>query len=98
MLSFIRMEPNSFFPVHSHPEHQIMMLLRGAMEEGVLDAAFPITEERNDVILLPGGTRHSGRMSDAGADALDVFWPVRPDYMERVVKGTVPAVAFFPRP
>jgi gluconolactonase len=88
MLSFIRMDPNSSFPVHSHPEHQIMMMLRGAMEEGVMDSGFPMTGEGNDVILLPGGMSHSGRMSEAGADALDIFWPARPDYMERAIKGT----------
>ena len=88
MLSFIRMDPDSSFPVHSHPEHQIMMLLRGAMEEGVMDSGFPMTDEGNDVILLPGGMSHSGRMSEAGADALDVFWPVRPDYMQRARKGS----------
>jgi gluconolactonase len=88
MLSFIRMEPDSFFPVHSHPEHQIMLLLTGAMEEGVMDTAFSMREERNDVILLPGGMLHSGRMSALGAGALDVFWPVRPDYMARAEKGT----------
>jgi hypothetical protein len=29
---------------------------------------------------------HSAKMGDTGADQLDVFWPVRPDYIERVKK------------
>jgi gluconolactonase len=29
---------------------------------------------------------HSATMSDTGADQFDVFWPVRPDYIERAAK------------
>jgi gluconolactonase len=29
---------------------------------------------------------HSAKMSDVGGDALDLFWPVRPDYVERARK------------
>ena len=29
---------------------------------------------------------HSAKMGDTGADQLDVFWPVRPDYIERAQK------------
>jgi hypothetical protein len=29
---------------------------------------------------------HSGKAGDVGVDQLDVFWPVRPDYVERAKK------------
>ena len=29
---------------------------------------------------------HSAKLGDTGADQLDVFWPVRPDYVERARK------------
>jgi gluconolactonase len=35
---------------------------------------------------LPSGMVHSAKMGDVGADQLDVFWPVRPDYVQRAEK------------
>lgn len=86
MLSFVRMDPNSSFPEHNHPEHQLMTLLRGSLTEGVLDASFPMTEKEHSTLLLPGGMVHSAKMSEFGGDALDIFWPVRADYAERAEK------------
>ena len=81
MLSFVRMDPNSFFPMHIHPEDQLMIILGGAMEEGVIDEWLPMSGDQRHVILQPGGMAHAARLSPQGADVLDVFWPIRPDYI-----------------
>jgi len=81
MLSLVRMDPNSNFPLHIHPEDQLMIALRGSMEEGIMDGRFPMNGTEQHVVLQPGGMAHSGHMGSLGADALDVFWPVRPDYI-----------------
>ncbi len=81
MLSFVQMDPNSSFPMHIHPEDQLMMILGGAMEEGVIDEWLPMCGDQRHVILQPGSMAHAARLSPHGADVLDVFWPVRPDYM-----------------
>ena len=81
MLSWIRMDPNSNFPLHIHPEDQLMITLRGSLEQGILDARHPINGKEQHTHLLPGGMVHSGHMGEHGADALDIFWPVRPDYI-----------------
>ena len=86
MLSFIRMDPNSSFPVHNHPEHQLMTVLRGALTQNVMDSSMSMTEKENSTLLMPGEMVHSAKMSEFGADALDIFWPVRPDYLERAEK------------
>jgi len=86
MLSFIRMDPHSFFPIHNHPEDQLMTVLRGTLTEGVMDASAPMTEKEHTSVLLPGGMVHSAQMNEFGGDALDLFWPVRTDYIERVKK------------
>lgn len=83
MLSVIRMDPNSFFPIHNHPEHQLSTVVRGALTEGVLDGSALMTEKERTTLLLPGGMVHSAKNSEFGGDELDVFWPVRPDYIER---------------
>ncbi len=86
MLSFIRMDPNSYFPIHIHPEDQLMTALRGSLNEGVLDGAYPMNDKEHNTVLIPGGMVHSAKMSGLGGDALDIFWPVRPDYEERAEK------------
>jgi gluconolactonase len=35
------------------------------------------------MLFLPGGMVHSGMVGEVGVDQLDVFGPVRPDYVER---------------
>ena len=79
MLSFIRMDGGSSFPHHFHPEDQLMMVLQGEMDEGIIDDWLPMKDR--DVILQPGGMVHAARIGPAGVDVVDVFWPVRPDYM-----------------
>ncbi|MSO23245.1 MAG: gluconolaconase [Acidobacteria bacterium] len=81
MLSFVKMDPNSTFPLHIHPEDQLMTCLRGSMEEGLMDSRVPMDGTKRQVVLQPGGMVHSGHLSEYGAEALDVFWPVRPDYV-----------------
>jgi gluconolactonase len=86
MLSFVRMDPNSSFPIHNHPEHQLMTVLRGSLTEGILGSPSQMTEKEHSTLLLPGGMVHDAKMSEFGGDALDIFWPVRPDYIERAEK------------
>jgi gluconolactonase len=83
MLSFVRMDPHGAFPLHIHPEDQLMLALRGALVEGIMDLEYAMNGARRDVVLQPGGMAHSARLSEFGADALDLFWPVRPDYIAR---------------
>lgn len=81
MLSFVSMAPDSVFPMHIHPEDQLMIVLRGEMEEGIIDTWLPMKGDSLDVIFQPGGLSHAARLSPVGADVLDVVWPVRPDYV-----------------
>lgn len=86
MLSFVRMDPNSYFPIHSHPETQLMTVLRGSLVEGIMDVPSPMTEKENDSALLPDGMVHDARMGEFGGDALDIFWPARADYIAKEQK------------
>ncbi len=80
-LSFISMDPGSVFKHHIHPEEQMMMVLRGECDEILLD-----TEQKmvpGSMVVIPGNMVHGAKMGDLGCDALDIFWPVRADYMEK---------------
>jgi gluconolactonase len=83
-LSFLRMNPETTFPDHIHPEEQLMIVLRGWIDEVILDGVARM--EKDDVLLLPGNMVHGGRVGDLGCDVLDVFWPPRPDYAEKMAK------------
>jgi gluconolactonase len=82
-VSLIRMDPGSEFPLHIHPEDQLTHTVRGTLDQGVMDATFPASGEAGHMLFLPGGMVHSAHLGETGADQVDVFWPVRPDYMER---------------
>lgn len=80
-LSFILMEPNSTFPEHIHPEEQMMFALRGGCNEILLDGEQAM--KPNDVVRIPANMVHGAKIGDLGCDALDIFWPVRVDYLEK---------------
>ena len=88
MLSFVRMDAGSRFPMHIHPEDQLMMTLRGKLVEGVMDGSHEMTGAKHHVLLQPGNMAHDAHLSEFGADALDVFWPVRPDYLSKHARQT----------
>ncbi|HEX5168494.1 MAG TPA: SMP-30/gluconolactonase/LRE family protein [Cyclobacteriaceae bacterium] len=80
-LSFISMDPNSVFPHHIHPEEQMMFVLRGTCEEILLDGKQPMRPD--NVVRIPGNMVHGAEIGDLGCDAVDIFWPARPDYLEK---------------
>ena len=82
-ISLIRMDPGSEIAPHMHPEDQLTHTVRGALDQGVMDGSFPASGADGHMLFLPGGMVHAATLGDTGADQLDVFWPVRPDYVER---------------
>ena len=80
-LSFISMDPGSVFPHHIHPEEQMMFVLRGECNEIILDGEQAM--KANSVVRLPDNMVHGAKIGDFGCDALDIFWPARPDYLEK---------------
>ena len=83
-LSFLRMDPGSTFAHHVHPEEQLMIVLRGAIDEIILDAVTRM--EKGDLLLLPADMVHGGTIGDLGCDVIDVFWPPRTDYDDKRIK------------
>ena len=70
----------------SERRRDITHTLRGTLDQGILDKMFPFTAAAGNTVYVTGGMVHSAKMGDTGADQLDVFWPVRPDYIERAQK------------
>jgi quercetin dioxygenase-like cupin family protein len=79
MMSLVNLEPRSVVEEHSHPHEQVGMVLQGR-------AVFHIGgEERTlgpgDMFRIPGGVRHRVVVLNEPVQALDVFTPVREDYL-----------------
>ena len=83
-LSFLRMAPGSTFGHHIHPEEQVMIVLRGGIDEIIIDRVHRM--EEGDLLLLPANMVHGGEIGPFGCDVLDVFWPPRPDYAEKMAE------------
>jgi len=81
MLNLIEFEAGATVPLHSHPHEQLGMVLRG-MQALVIDGE---AHELGPLegYALPGGVEHSAYCGPEGALVLDIFQPVREDYVER---------------
>lgn len=87
-MSFLRMDPGIEFAYHLHPEEQVMIGLRGWIDEYILDDT--VRMKAGDTLNLPAMMVHGGRLGPYGSDALDVFYPPRTDYwkmMEERLEG-----------
>ena len=80
-LSFVSIDPNTESAVHIHPEEQITLLLRGAFTETVLDKQIDLNTWES--MIVPGNVVHSAKAGDLGCDLLDIFWPIREDYLKK---------------
>jgi quercetin dioxygenase-like cupin family protein len=79
MLSVVRFEPNSLVSDHAHPHEQMGLLIAGRLEftvGGITRVLGP-----GDIWRIPGGVEHRVRAFDEPAVALDVFHPIREDYL-----------------
>jgi quercetin dioxygenase-like cupin family protein len=79
MLSVVELEPHAVVEEHAHPHEQVGMLLMGRV-------VFTIGGEQKtlhpgDMWRIPGGVRHKVVVLDEPARALDVFMPIREDYL-----------------
>lgn len=79
MLSFLEMEQGSEVPPHSHPHEQAGLLLEGKFrfniggEEKLMQAG--------DAFIVPPNVMHEGVVIEGPAKVLDIFSPVRQDYL-----------------
>lgn len=80
MLSVVHIDPHSEGRLHSHPEEQWGVLLKGRCTRVQGEEAVEV--EVGDFWHTPGGVPHTIRTGDAGAVVLDIFSPPRDEYRE----------------
>lgn len=79
MLSFVDLQPHAVVAEHSHPHEQVGMVLEGR-------ATFYIggeekTLSKGDMYRIPGNVKHRVVALDVAVKALDIFTPIREDYL-----------------
>jgi len=79
MLSLVTFQPGAVVELHSHPHEQMGMLLEGEL-------TFIIGGEKHvlgpgDMWRIPGDVQHSAIAGETPVKALDVFHPIREDYL-----------------
>lgn len=79
MLSVVTFEPGGVVPEHAHPHEQMGYLVSGRLEFTV--GGHTRTLNPGDLWRIPGGVPHRVVAVDGPAVALDVFHPVREDYL-----------------
>jgi len=79
MLSLVNFEPHSLVPDHSHPHEQMGMMISGRLEFTV--GGVTRTLGPGDIWRIPGDVVHRVRALEEPAVALDVFHPIREDYL-----------------
>jgi quercetin dioxygenase-like cupin family protein len=80
MLNYVEFGPEAAVPLHSHHHEQLGLIIEGELEMEI--GAERRTLRPGDTYAIPGGIPHSGRSGRAGALVLDVFYPLREDYLK----------------
>jgi quercetin dioxygenase-like cupin family protein len=81
MLSFLVLEHGGVVPDHSHPHEQAGLMLEGRLK-------FKVGEEERimepgDAFMVPSNVVHGGEVVEGPARVLDIFSPIREDYVQR---------------
>lgn len=80
MLSYLEMEDGAEVPLHHHPHEQAGMLLKGRMQLTIGTETREV--EAGSMFIIPPGTPHRAVAVGGPAVVLDVFSPIREDYVE----------------
>ena len=81
MLSFLVLEMGGVVPEHSHPHEQAGLMISGRLRFQI--GAEDRVMEPGDAFLIPSNVVHSGEVIEGPAKVLDIFSPIREDYVEQ---------------
>ena len=79
MMCRLTLQPHVETPVHSHPHEQMTIVERGRVRFIVEGDDHIATA--GDVLLFPSGVRHGATMLDEEVVLIDVFTPIREEFL-----------------
>jgi len=81
MLSYVTFEEGAVVPVHAHPHEQGGILVSGQLQFTIGDRTELLGP--GDQWIIPGHVPHTVVAVGGPAVALDVFYPIREDYLPK---------------
>ena len=84
MLSYLEMDEGGEIPLHHHPHEQGGMLIKGNVQLTIGDETRICNA--GDMFLIPPNVPHRAVAVNGPAVVMDVFSPVREDYVELMNK------------
>ncbi len=85
MVNWVRLEPNGTVPDHAHPHEQIGFVLEGEIVMTIGDETRTVGP--GSAYVVPGGVQHAGTGGPDGCLVVDIFAPVREDYLAQAKSG-----------
>ena len=79
MISAVKLEPKAIVPRHDHPHEQMGILISGELFFEIGDESLHL--KPGDCWRIPGGVPHECRAGDDPVEAIDLFTPIREDYL-----------------
>lgn len=88
-LSFVTLEANRYYPIHSHPHEQMVIVLKGEIDAIVEGYRYRVRE--GEVFPIGGGVAHGMYTLGQQCVVLEVFSPARTEFEEklRTVTGAI---------
>jgi quercetin dioxygenase-like cupin family protein len=81
MVCRLRFAPKVVTAVHSHPHEQITLVVAGRVLFTIEDQVREVGA--GDVLHFPPGVRHGATMLDEEVVLIDIFSPIREDFLPR---------------
>lgn len=79
LLAHVELDPHSKVPNHSHPHEQCGTVVAGEIVLSINGAAHTLTA--GDCYIIPGDVEHWATSGNRSATVVDVFSPVREEYI-----------------
>jgi quercetin dioxygenase-like cupin family protein len=79
LMAVVDLAPGAVVPPHHHPHEQTGTVLEGELTFTI--GGETKTCRRGDLYVIPGDVEHTATAGEAGAQVLDVFHPLREEWM-----------------
>ena len=82
MVEVVFKEPSDDYGMHNHPHEQIAYITKGSVEF-VVEGQAPVILSAGDSVYVEPHVMHGAKNLEAGTTLLDIFTPMRDDFITK---------------